>query len=89
MAARAAKKNNISFEQATARLEQIVAQMDSSETGLEEMISLVEEGLQLIRQSRAILSAAELRIKTLEQPQPDSPQVEQNVKLTQDGFDLL
>lgn len=89
MAARAAKKTNVSFEQSIARLEQIVAQMDSSETGLEEMISLVEEGLQLIRQSRSILSAAELRIKTLEQPQPDSSQESKNEKLTQDGFELL
>ncbi len=56
------------FEQATARLEEIIARMDSPEAGLEEMISLVEEGLALIARSRKLLADAELRIRTLENP---------------------
>lgn len=61
-----AKKENLSFEQATSRLEEIVARMDNPETGLEEMISLTEEGLKLVRSSRSILKDAELRIQQLE-----------------------
>ncbi len=61
-----AKKEHLSFEQATSRLEEIVARMDNPETGLEEMISLTEEGLKLVRSSRSILKDAELRIQQLE-----------------------
>ena len=85
----ATHKKTIQFEQATARLEEIVEKLDDPETGLEEMISLVEEGLSLIRSGKELLHKAELRIRTLENPQttptdagPDAP--EEN-----DGFNLL
>lgn len=68
MCASSAKKEKLSFEQATGRLEAIVERIDNPETGLEEMISLVEEGLKLIRSSRKLLSDAELRIRQLEAP---------------------
>ena len=68
MSAASAKKNKMSFEQATARLESIVERIDNPETGLEEMISLVEEGLKLIHSSRQLLNDAELRIRRLENP---------------------
>ncbi len=68
MSAASAKKNKMSFEQATARLESIVERIDNPETGLEEMISLVEEGLKLINSSRQLLNDAELRIRRLENP---------------------
>lgn len=81
------QKDPIQFEQATARLEEIVAKLDTPDTGLEEMISLVEEGLSLIRRGKELLHSAELRIRTLENPEPAAPAPQEQD--TQDGFDLL
>lgn len=83
----AKKAASLSFEQATARLEAIIAEMERPDTGLEAMITLVEEGLGLIRSSRAILAAAELKIRKLEeQPAPEA----ETAKHTQDDeFSLL
>lgn len=60
---------SLSFEQSMERLEAISAALENPETGLEETIRLVEEGLKLVKSSRALLENAELRIKTLENPQ--------------------
>ena len=38
------KAKALNFEQATARLEEIVARVNNPETGLEEMIALVQRG---------------------------------------------
>lgn len=71
-------KNAMSFEQATARLEEIVARMDDPATGMEQMIALAEEGMALIRSSKKLLAEAELKIRKLEAPQeqdtPAAPQ---------------
>lgn len=61
------KNKALNFEQATARLEEIVARVNSPETGLEEMIELAAEGLGLIRSSEKLLAEAELKIQKLEQ----------------------
>ena len=52
------KNKTPNFEEATARLEQIVAQVNNPETGLEEMIALAAEGLALIRSSEQLLADA-------------------------------
>lgn len=84
------KKDPIQFEQATARLEEIVEKLDDSETGLEEMISLVEEGLSLIRSSKELLHKAELRIRTLENPDlTAADSAPEASSPTDDGFNLL
>lgn len=62
-----AKSKTPSFEEATARLEQIVALVNNPETGLEEMIALAAEGLALIRSSEQLLADAELKIQKLDQ----------------------
>lgn len=81
------------FEQAAARLDEIVTRMEQPETGLEDMIALVEEGLGLIRRSRTLLSEAELRIRKLEEePNEQSAQPKRSSKTTpqqDDGFTLL
>lgn len=80
------------FEQAAARLDDIVARMERPETGLEEMITLVEEGLGLIRRSRALLTEAELRIHKLEEePAEHSTPSKRNTTTPpqDDGFSLL
>ncbi len=91
MSARTSKNDTPSFEQATARLEEIVARMDAPDTGLEEMIALVEEGEALVRSSRKLLADAELRIQKLENPdtapQPRHP--EPAPRAEDDGFSLL
>lgn len=69
MAARTAKKQDTatpSFEQAIARLQEILTLLDNTDTELEQAIALSEESSKLIRYCRGILANAELRIKTLE-----------------------
>lgn len=90
MASRTVKKTPLTFEQATGRLEEIIALMDNPETGLEDMIALVEEGTALIHSSRELLSRAELRIKTLENPDalPSAPKEDKH-EPADDGFSLI
>ncbi|MGN0821171.1 MAG: exodeoxyribonuclease VII small subunit [Akkermansia sp.] len=71
MSSKGKTDTGLSFEQSTRRLEEIVQAINSPETGLEEMIALVEEGLGLIRRSRQLLARAELKIKTLEAPREE------------------
>lgn len=83
------KKEQLSFEQATSRLENIVSRMDSPETGLEEMIMLTEEGLKLIHDCRSLLKDAELRIQQLENKASaaaDTPTISQR---NNDDFSLI
>lgn len=67
------KNKALNFEQATARLEEIVAKVNNPETGLEDMIALAAEGLTLIRNSEQLLAAAELKIQKLESAETDEP----------------
>lgn len=71
MSPRSAKATELNFEQATARLEEIDALMNNPETGLEETIALMEEGIKLIRRSRNLLKAAEFRIQQLDAPETE------------------
>lgn len=72
------KTRTLNFEQATARLEEIVSRVNNPETGLEEMITLAAEGLTLIRSSEQLLAEAELKIQKLEQAEVPAPQPTQN-----------
>lgn len=73
------------------RLQIISARLDNPETGLEETIALVEEGLGLVRRSRKLLQDAELRIKTLENPEITATGTPRKTAIhnTDDGFTLL
>ena len=53
------------FEEARAELEQIVAQLESGEVGLEDAISLWERGEELHRLCLAKLDAAQGRVDEL------------------------
>ena len=89
MTTSATKTHPVRFEQAMSRLEQIIQLLDDPKTGLEEMIPLVEEGLSLIRSSKELLKNAELRIRTLENPQePDPETAPQPAPQNDDGFSL-
>ena len=58
-------KKNISFEQAMARLDEIVSKLDSGESTLEESLGLYGEGAELIAFCEKTLEAAKLKIETL------------------------
>lgn len=83
-----AKTKSLNFEQATARLEEIVAKVNNPETGLEDMIALAAEGLTLIRSSEQLLADAELKIQKLEQASIPAPN-EDNQKSHDDEFSLI
>lgn len=54
-----------SFEEAIARLEQIVQRLEEGNVPLEESIKLYEEGMRLGRKCRTILQEADVRIHQL------------------------
>ncbi len=55
----------MSFEQALAELESIVAAMEQGEVPLAESLEQYERGIQLIRRCRALLAQAEAKIELL------------------------
>jgi exodeoxyribonuclease VII small subunit len=55
----------VSFEQAIARLGEIVESLEEGEQPLEESLALFEEGMNLARSSQEILDRAERRIEEL------------------------
>lgn len=60
-----AKKINKTFEEATARLEEIVKILEHGNTSLDESLKLYEEGVSLVRFCNESLDNAEKRIKML------------------------
>ncbi|MFM7162329.1 MAG: exodeoxyribonuclease VII small subunit [Planctomycetaceae bacterium] len=59
------------FEEHLARLEQIVADLETGTLGLEEALGRFEAGVGLLRQCQATLTAAERQIELLTGIQPD------------------
>ena len=55
----------LSFEQALARLEQIVAAIEQGDVPLEQSIDKYAEGVELVKQCRRILDRAEKKIQLL------------------------
>ena len=53
------------FEKSLQRLEQIVAQMESGDLGLEESLAQFEKGIKLARSCQDTLTDAELRVEKL------------------------
>lgn len=62
------------FEQALARLETIVEDIEQGRVGLAESIQRFEEGTRLIRHCQDILSQAELKIRELQAGPGGQPQ---------------
>ncbi len=56
---------NMSFEAAIARLEEIVRALESGRTMLDESLSLFEEGVSLVKLCNERLDGAEQKIKML------------------------
>ena len=57
--------DQLSFEAALARLEQIVRQLEEGDVGLAEALQRYEEGVSLLRKSYELLQRAERRIEIL------------------------
>ncbi len=57
--------DELTFEQALARLEEIVRQMEEGEVALEQSLSLFEEGVSLSKHCASRLHKAEQRVVTL------------------------
>lgn len=58
-------ENNLSFEQALARLENIVKELESGETALEESLVLFEEGVRLSGVCSNLLQNAKQKVEIL------------------------
>lgn len=59
-------KDNLKFEEALKRLEQIVDSIEQGKIGLEDSIKSYEEGMSLVRRCRAVLQEAEQKIQYLQ-----------------------
>ena len=58
-------EKKLSFEEAMARLEAIVAQLEAGEQPLEQSLSLYEEGAKLMKQCTTRLDKAEQKVMKL------------------------
>ena len=58
-------EKKLSFEQAMARLEEIVALLERGEVPLEQSLALFEEGSKLLRQCTGLLDRAEQKVTKL------------------------
>ena len=65
MAASKAEIEKLSFEEALAQLEKIVAQLESGNAALEDSISLYERGTELKAHCEARLKAAEAKVEKI------------------------
>ena len=59
--------NNITFEQALTRLEEIVRMLESGSAPLDKSLELFEEGVGLVKMCNSRLDNVEQRIKVLSQ----------------------
>lgn len=59
------KNNNLTFESASARLEEIVKILERGNSSLDESLKLYEEGVLLVRFCNESLDSAEKKIKML------------------------
>lgn len=60
-----AKKNELTFENAILRLEEIVKLLEKGNASLDESLKLYEEGISLVRFCNSALENAENKIKML------------------------
>jgi len=58
-------EEHLTFEQAYAQLEEVVARLESGDLTLEESVTLYERGQQLARLCGEMLDSAELRVQQI------------------------
>jgi exodeoxyribonuclease VII small subunit len=54
-----------SFRQALERLEAVVRELERNDVDLDRALALFEEGVRELREARALLEEAELRVRTV------------------------
>ena len=69
-------KQNMSFEAAMQRLEQIVRAMERGDVALEESLMLFQEGTELVRSCAKLLDDAQMQIQTVMTAPDGSPVME-------------
>ena len=67
-------KRKPSFEDALQQLETVADRIEQGKIGLEESINEYEQGMALVKQCRAILAKAELKIEQLQQRSDGTPE---------------
>ena len=67
----------MTFEQAMARLEQIVRAMERGDVALDESLKLFQEGTELVRNCNQLLDDAQLQVKKI-MTAPDGSPVEED-----------
>ncbi|MCJ7552716.1 MAG: exodeoxyribonuclease VII small subunit [Ignavibacteriaceae bacterium] len=67
----AKKKSDKSFEEKLSRLEEVANLLEQEDLGLEESISLFEEGVKLSKECLTALQKAELKITELKKQTAD------------------
>ena len=72
-----AKSSEENFENAMARLESIVEQMESDKLPLEDLLTRYEEGVKLVKVCEDKLTAAEKRIEIITRNAVGEPQIEE------------
>ena len=58
-------KKEMSFEEMTARINEIVSLLENTDTPLDRSLSLFEEGVTLIKEANAILDDAQKKVRML------------------------
>jgi exodeoxyribonuclease VII small subunit len=71
-ARRQADVDTLSFEDAQAELDSVVATLEAGEIDLDRSLALYERGVALARRCQALLDSAELRVERLRVPGNDS-----------------
>lgn len=78
------EQNELKFEQALARLEEIVRALDSGAAPLDESLALFEEGVRLVKLCSEKLDGAEQKVKILVRGE-DGNMTEQNFAPMKEG----
>lgn len=58
-------KKEMSFEEMTARINEIVSLLENTDTPLDKSLSLFEEGVTLIKEANAVLDEAQKKVRML------------------------
>ncbi len=58
-------KKEMSFEEMTTRINEIVSLLENTDTPLDKSLSLFEEGVTLIKEANAVLDEAQKKVRML------------------------
>ena len=74
-----AGKKKMTFEEALARLDEIVRSMEAGGAMLDESLSLFEEGVRLVKYCQSALDGAEQKVKLLQKTEEDEAPTNETV----------